>query len=365
VTFLIDVHHIGGHQTGNETLARNIGRELVPLAAMGELQFATTTTGRAQVAAMTGAEPLLVAESALRRVLLDLPRLATKVEAAALLVQYTKPATRRPCAVMIHDLSPFHPQSAEWLNWRFRTRVRASINHSARSAAVLIACSEFTRRGLLDRYSLDTDRVILAPSAVDPELARLLDAATTNRPDRTTSTLRVIAVGNVLPRKNLAVLGSALAALRKRGTTAELRVVGSIPASGTAIADDLRRALGEAVSFTGYVSTEQLAIEYAQADLLAFPSLFEGFGIPAIEAMYAGVPVIASDAGSLPEIVADAGTIVPATDQSAWTDALGQLLDDSALRAKLATLGRDRALATNWRTTAAIVLGALRQAAGR
>jgi glycosyltransferase involved in cell wall biosynthesis len=81
--------------------------------------------------------------------------------------------------------------------------------------------------------------------------------------------------------------------------------------------------------------------------------------------MYAGVPVIASDAGSLPEIVADAGTIVPATDQSAWTDALGQLLDDSALRAKLATLGRDRALATNWRTTAAIVLGALRQAAGR
>jgi glycosyltransferase involved in cell wall biosynthesis len=363
VNFLIDAHHVGGHQTGNETIARNIGRELATLTNPGELVFAACAAGRAEVEGISGSPPRLVSDSSVRRVAVDLPRLARRSGSDALLVQYTKPLTRRPCVVMIHDLSPFDAQSAAWLSRRFRLRVRASINRSARTAALLVACSEFTRRGLITRYSLDPERVVLAPSAVDPELATLLDTVTPS--DRRRDRQRVIAVGNVVPRKNLSILGSALADLRANGMEVELRVVGGIPAAGTPIAADLRRMLGDAVSFTGYVSREQLAGEYADADALAFPSLFEGFGIPAVEAMYAAVPVIVSDAGSLPEVVGDAGMVVPSTDREAWRAGLARLLGDAALRSTIGQLGQERARATNWRSSAEVVLAALRKAAGQ
>lgn len=362
MTLLIDVHHIGGQQTGNETLARNIGRELIALAEPGELVFAACEAGRAAVESMTGAQPKIVSSSALRRVVTDLPRIARQSQSAALLVQYTKPLTRRPCVVMIHDLSPFDAQSADWLSWRFRARVRASINHSARAATSLITPSEFTRQGLIERYQIQPERVVVAPSAVDPELAGLLDAAQPK--DRNSGQQRVVAVGNVLPRKNLSILGTAVSRIRASGSAVELRIVGGISAAGKPTADQLKSTLGDAVSFTGYVSTAQLANEYAMADVFAFPSLFEGFGIPAIEAMYAGVPVISSSAGSLPEVVGDAGMIVAPDDSDAWTAALNELLSDADRRADLIERGGRRARQTSWRGTAAIVLEALREAAG-
>jgi glycosyltransferase involved in cell wall biosynthesis len=359
--FLIDVHHIGGRQTGNETIARNISRELAALSMDDDLRFAAAKTGITQVTELTGRSPERLSDSAVRRVAIELPRLARRLDASALLVQYTKPLTRRPCAVMIHDLSPFDPQSVEWLPIRFRIRVRASIDHSARSAATLIACSEFTRAGLIARYDLDPARVYVAHSAVDPRLAELLDAAPPTEPR--SSGQRVIAVGNVLPRKNLVTLGAAISRLRTAGLAVELRVVGSVPPTGTAIQDQLRQLLGDAVSFTGYVSDVELAAEYAAADLLAFPSLFEGFGIPAVEAMYAGVPVVVSDAGSLPEVVGDAGTVVPASDVAAWAAALGALLEESELRRAAVERGRVQSRSMTWPGSAAVVHEALRHAA--
>jgi glycosyltransferase involved in cell wall biosynthesis len=361
VTLLVDVHHIGGYQTGNETIARNLMRELVTLTTAGELVFATSQAGEAIVAAETGVKPSIVSSSSLFRVLHNLPALARKSGATAILTQYTKPLTRVPCVVMVHDLSPFDPLASRWMTRRFRARVRMSIDISARRGAALVACSQFTRRGLIERYSLEPRKVVFAPCAVDPELAALLDAIPSDLPKAATP--RVIAVGNVLPRKNLTVLGAAIRRVRDRGLPVELRVVGSVPPGGESICADLTRLLGPAVSFSGYVTSAKLASEYAAAHMLAFPSLFEGFGIPAIEAMYAGVPVITSDRSSLPEVVGDAGVVVPASDVDAWSDALESLLLDPARQSDLIARGRIKAREASWNASGRIVLDALRDAA--
>jgi glycosyltransferase involved in cell wall biosynthesis len=359
MTFLVDVHHIGSRQTGNETLARNLSRELARIAAPDELVFAASEAGRSEVAALTGSTPRVVADSPVRRLAIDLPRMAREVNADALLVQYTKPITRRPCVVMIHDLSPFDPRSAEWLGWRFRARVRASINYSARTAAAIVVPSAFTKRGLIERYDLDPELIAIAPAAVDLDLAAMLD-----RPTRG-ELPRVIAVGNVLPRKNLTTLGAAIARLRAAGSPVGLRIVGTVATEGRPIERELRGMLGDAVSFTGYVSTAQLATEYAAADVLAFPSLFEGFGIPAIEAMQAGVPVVVSDTGSLPEAVGDAGLVLPPMDVEAWTVALDTVLHDDARRDELIARGHVRARSLSWTASATTVLETLQRAAGK
>ncbi len=361
--FLIDVHHIGVHQTGNETWARNISRELALLTGSDDVFFGTGESGRSEVAELTGRAPLALSGSAVRRLAVDLPRLARQVKADALLVQYTKPLTRRPCVVMIHDLSPFDPQSHAWLSRRFRIRVRASIDHSVRHAALLLVPSEFTRRGLVDRYELTAEQVLVAPNAIDPTLGSFVDAATRRqRPDHER---RVVAVGNVLPRKNLVTVGAAVARMRASGVSVELRVVGNVPPPGQTIEHELRVMLGDAVTFTGYVSEVQLADEYVNADVLAFPSLFEGFGIPAIEAMYAGVPVVASNTGSLPEVVGDAGVILAPLDVGSWSAALTELLTNTNARMDLSSRGRQRSRALSWTASASTVLKALRQVAAQ
>lgn len=356
--YLVDAHHLGARQTGNETWTRNICRELLRVVDPGSVLICVA---HEPAAVPAGARTALVSTNALRRLLVDLPAAARSVRAQALLVQYTAPLTSRPCAVMIHDMSPFDRRHAEWLGRAHALRIRASIRDSARRAPVLIVPSRFTQHDLAERLGRDPDSILVAPNAVDPELTELLYGAVPLPPHKTA---RVLAVGNVLPRKNLAVLGVALDRLRGEGLDAELRIVGQVGAGGHETSAELRRRLGAAVSFSGFVTLERLAMEYRQADLLAFPSLYEGFGIPALEAMYAGLPVVASASTALPEVVGDAGLLVSPDDPNGWAEAIGRVLTDEKLRTGLRAKGAARAQEFSWADSAAVVLEALRRAAG-
>ena len=166
------------------------------------------------------------------------------------------------------------------------------------------------------------------------------------RPDRPF----ILGVGTLQPRKNFAGLIAAYAPLRQRArAAASLVIVGQRAGSTTGIfAAVAELGLEEQVRFLGFVADEDLPALYTLADVFAFPSFYEGFGIPILEAMACGTPVVASNASSLPEVVGDAGLLVTPEDTEALAEALERALEDSALRATLIARGQEQARRFTW-----------------
>jgi glycosyltransferase involved in cell wall biosynthesis len=357
---LLDLHHLGRQQTGNESWARSMGAALFELDGDGAYDVAFTD-------AVLDAEPpelpyrkmAVVSASSSRRLAADLPAAMRRFDTSAVLVQYTAPLSRVPAVVAVHDLSFEDPRAAEWLPRATRLRYRATISASVRRAAHVLVDSDYTRRDLMRRYRVSPDQVTVAPLAVDPRFAARLRATPEDRSGRPT----VLVVGTVLPRKNLQVVVRAVRLLRDRGSDLALRVVGPIRPTGQPAVDEAQRQLGDDVTFTGYATQAELARELRSAHVLAFPSLFEGFGIPVLEAMAAGLPVVVSDRTSLPEVAADAGLVVGAEDVEAWAEALTKALRDD-IRTRLVAAGAAREREFRWERSAVIASRALAEASG-
>jgi glycosyltransferase involved in cell wall biosynthesis len=281
-------------------------------------------------------------------------------------VQYTAPPLA-PCPVVatIHDLSFEH--IPETFKLRSRVQLRLTVRATARRAAHVIAPSEYTRRDLIETYGLDPARVTAIPLAVAPhfrpvevagELARV-------RARYGIAGKYVLAVGSTQPRKNLARLVRAYSALRRgrgRSNLPQLVLVGK---QAWLYGDTLKaieeEGLGQDVLLTGYVSEDDLPALYAGALLFAYPSYYEGFGLPPLEAMSCGAPVLTGDRTSLPEVVGDAGLTVDPFDTDAIASALARLIDDDALRAHLRERGLERARSFDWRDTARMTLQVYRR----
>jgi glycosyltransferase involved in cell wall biosynthesis len=159
----------------------------------------------------------------------------------------------------------------------------------------------------------------------------------------------ILNVGTLEPRKNLATLLDAYAALRRRGLEHRLVIAGG---RGWLYDGVFRRveelSLEDDVLFLGYVAEEHLPALYCLADLLVFPSLYEGFGLPPLEAMACGTPVITSNSSSLPEVVGEAGLMVPAQDPEALAETIAMVLADPGLREDLVRKGLSRASEFTW-----------------
>jgi glycosyltransferase involved in cell wall biosynthesis len=367
VRALVDAHHLGLSQTGNETWVRNVLAGLSALdgqaaAPVDDLHVAVTRAGLPEVAEHVRASNThVVSASSSRRLAVDLPLVLHSVRPDALLVQYTlPPLCRTPSVVVVHDLSFERPEASQWIPRASLLRYRRTIRASARRARRVLVPSAFTKADLVERYRLPESSVIVAGNALDPELAAALRAVPrVTAPDR----LVVLAVGTVLPRKNLEVVAAAVAVLRDKGLPVVLRLVGPTPPAGRAALARMSDLLGEGLEVLGQVSTADLAAAYRCAQVLAFPSLFEGFGIPLVEAMAAGTPVVSSDATCLPEVGGSAVLYAAPTDVEAWVDALHLVLTDAATAARLADTGRAQAATFDWSVTAAAVAQALAEAA--
>ncbi|MDQ1403724.1 MAG: hypothetical protein QOG03_2040 [Actinomycetota bacterium] len=243
-----------------------------------------------------------------------------------------------PTVATVHDLSVFDVPWA--FSKRRATAERAIVSASLRRADAIIAVSAFTAERALALVGREATVVHEAPS---PAFAQP-DAAAVERVRAAYGlpAVFVFHVGTVEPRKDIASLA---AAARLAGLP--LVLAGAIP--------DVR-LVPPGVRALGYVPFADLAALYGAATVVAYPSRYEGFGLPPLEAMACGAPVVASAVTSLPEVLGDGAELVAAGDVDAWASALGRLAADDEARRELAARGRRRAASFTWDATAAATL---------
>lgn len=228
------------------------------------------------------------------------------------------------------------------------------MRHAGRAASAVITVSRASASDLAQLVGVPTDRTHVVYNGCDSMFRRPPIDAELAAADRIAPPFPfALFVGNDKPHKNLSGL---LGAIRTLDSNPPLRL--AIVGGADAPRDDHR------VHALGRVDAPALRGLMARARMLVLPSLFEGFGLPALEAMAAGLPVIAARAGALPEVVAEAGILVPPDDEKALADALARLRDDDALHARLGALGVERAGGFGWQRAALGTLEIYERAAG-
>ncbi|TMG03968.1 MAG: glycosyltransferase family 4 protein [Chloroflexi bacterium] len=297
-----------------------------------------------------------------------LPVVEPQLESDAILYPYwPSPPFRHagapPAAIFVHDLAfRIRPQEVPWQQ---RMYFRAVLPRALRQAAAVIVPSESTRRDLLQLYKVSglEHKVEVIPEGVPPAVAA------GPLPDGVEPGF-ILAVGTVEPRKNYPRLLAAYRQLRgHRGAlpfiingrpgVPQLVIAGR---AGWAYGDTLRRIAAEpGVRYLGHVDEPTLAALYESASVLAFPSLYEGFGLPLLEAMTRGVPAVVGATGALPELAVGSAITVNAEDAGAIAGGLERLLADEGLRKKLAAEGIRRARSYTWANAAERTLDVLRR----
>jgi glycosyltransferase involved in cell wall biosynthesis len=340
----IDADVLGRRRTGDETYAAALLRELAPIADRERLVAVT----RRPDLVPEGIEAFeLPARSQVTRMAFGLPRALRRLRPQLGHFNYVVPPLYRGRAVVtVHDLS-FESEPG-LMGPRDRFMFRTFVPRSVRRADRVFAVSELTKRDLVERYGVSEQKIVVTPNGVDPIF----------RPNGSAPDVPPYAlfVGGIQPRKDPL---TAIEAVALVDGDLRLVIVGDEKRGGDEVRSAVERlGLESRVELIGYVEHEGLASLYRGAACLVFPSRYEGFGLPVLEAMASGTPVVATTAGAVPEVAGDAAILVAPGDPAALAQGVREAL---AKREQLVRAGLERSRQFTWAETARRTLAVYRE----
>ena len=359
-----DAHSIGTGLGGNETYASNLIEALAEVDTKN--RYTLYVTRQEAIDRYANRWPNVT----VRKTLPHTPLIRIPLTLAAELrrrpidilhVQYTAPPLA-PCdtVVMIHDLSFEHiPETFKRRSWM---QMRLTVRRTARAASHIVTDSEYSRQDILRTYRLPPERVTTTPLAASSRFKPVNDPQVLEKYG--ISGDYILAVGSIQPRKNIARLirGYSRMLSRHSDNAPKLVIVGK---RAWLFEDTIRAAAvssaNDKILFTGYAPESDLAALYTGALCFAYPSYFEGFGIPLLEAMRCGTPTITSDRTCFPEVVGDASLIIDPFDEESIAAGLWRMISDAGLREQLRSRGFVQSSLFDWRDTARLTVDVYEQ----
>ncbi len=365
--FAVDAHAIGRHLTGNEVYIRSLLRSFPEIDRRSEFVAYISEPGVANLLPERF-DVRHVSANPYSRLGWDLARLIREDRPDLIHVQYTAPLfTRIPIVVTVHDVSFIeHP---EYFTALRRAQLRLTVARSVKQAAHIITVSEFSRDAILRTYDVPSEKVSAIPNAANPEFRVIgrerAQKAVHNR-------LRfdapfVLSVGDLQPRKNQIGLIAAFSKLLTSHPQLKHHLV--LTGKETWFTPKVREAarscgFASRIHFTGFVSDGELMELYNACDCFVFPSFYEGFGLPILEAMACGRAVACSNTSAMPEVADGAGILFNPHQIEEIARALRDVLLDAELRGRMERLGLQRAATFTWKKSARATLDVYTKVAG-
>jgi glycosyltransferase involved in cell wall biosynthesis len=353
--FAVDAHAIGRHLTGNEVYVRNLLGALATEAADCEL-VAYVSSDDVFCTLPSRIRARRVASNPFLRLGFDLSAKVWQDRPDLLHVQYTAPlGCPVPVVVTVHDVSFLeHP---EYFPRERALQLQWAVRRTVRRAARILTVSEFSRSSILRAYGdLAEDRVVAVHNAASDFRPVSREAAAATVRERFSIAIPfLLSVGDLQPRKNQIGLIRAFARLVHAYPQFKHNLV--LAGKDTWFADRVHQAardsgVAERIRFLGFVSDQDLLQLYNTCDLFVFPSFYEGFGLPALEAMACGRAVVCSNTSALPEVVDGAAILFDPYYPDEIVRAIADLLLDPELKARMERLGLQRAAHFSWQKTA-------------
>lgn len=365
--FSVDAHAIGQHLTGNETYVKNLLRCFDSVDHESEfVAYISRESAAAELPRRFTKH--LVADNPWKRLGYDLPRRIAADRPALLHVQYTAPlACRAPVVVSVHDVSFL--ECPEYFT-RFRSlQLRCTVRRTVLSAVRVLTPSEFSKRAIMRAYGLEDEKITVMPNGVSPSFRPIAREAAAHRLEQRypVPPRFILSVGDLQPRKNHIALIHAFEELIRScpELPQHLVFVGKLAwRSDEVLAAAKASLVRHRIHFMDFVADEDLTRFYGACDISVYPSFYEGFGLPIIEAMACGRAVACSNTTAMPEVADSAALLFDPASQREMVLAMRDLLLDAELRARMERLGLQRANLYNWERTARKTLQVYYEVAG-
>ena len=358
--YAIDAHAIGQRLTGNEIYARSLVGAFPAVDKRSEF-YTYISVKQAEAWIPERFHIRYVSSNPVVRLGFGLARQVRRDRPHVLHVQYTGPLfCPVPVVVSIHDVSFLeHP---EYFTAMRRKQLEITVARTARTASKIITGSEFSRDSILRAYRVDPDKVVVVSDAANP-FFRVVNREAAIRKVRNSFEVHepfVLSVGDLQPRKNHVGLIRAFSDLVKSCPQLPHRLVlaGQDTWFGTRVREAAKLSgVEDRISFLGFVTDDDLLQLYNACDCFVFPSYYEGFGIPILEAMACGRAVVCANTSSIPEVADGAGLLFDPYRTEEIARAMRDVLLDGELRQRMERLGIQRAATFTWKETARRTLG--------